>query len=403
MSKNTYVFPKLELLSEKYGEPDGVVHNNNPEKIEKFFKEHNIEVAVTDEFVGPLVTEYAITIAKGTHVRDVLALRTDLMARLEYNYLNIEFPVLNASKVGINVPTDNRYILPLRKVLEDDRYFGKTKKNAAFLIGKNMQNQPIMGDVSEYPHMLVGGYTGAGKTAFVDSIITSMIYKYSPDELQFIMIDSTGTNYRIYDELPHMAIPAIVDIDLAFKIFGWLIKKMRKRYKAFSDYRVRTIQSYNEKAVSNGEKALPSIVLIIDDISLFFNKAPKKTQEQILQIISLARAAGIYLIAVAQTASNDVLNGVVRGGFCGRFIFRVTNAAQSRIFLDTDAAEKLLGTGECYYDYPGRYNLGHAQTAYVSREDIRKVVSYVAKENKGKFKSEVDTDEVLNEVTGSLF
>lgn len=403
MNKNAYVFPKIELLSEAYDNVSIDSHKDNYEKIKEFFVNNDIQVEVTDEFIGPLVTEYAITIEEGTRVRKILSLQDDLRAYLGYQYLNIEFPILDAPKLGINVPSDERYIMPLRKLLEENRYFGQSKKSAVFLIGRNMQNQPIMGDLGGWPHMLIGGTTGSGKSCFVDSIITSMIYKYSPDELQFIMIDSKGSRYTIYDELPHMAMPTIVDTHLTFQIFGWLKKKMRKRYEEFSKYRVRTIQSYNEKMEEKGEKKLPSIVMVIDDITHFYTRAPKKTREDMLEIISLARAAGIYLIVVAQNASVDAIDGVVKMGFSGRFAFRVNSFSESRSIIDTGGAEKLLGSGECYFDYPGRYNLGHAQTAYVSEEDIKKVVEYVSRENQGKFKSEVDINEVLNEVTGVLF
>ncbi len=143
-------------------------------------------------FEGPLVTEYAFTIAHGVRVKSVLSLREDLMRCLEYDSLNFEFPVLEQAKIGIIVPSDNRYVLPLRDVIES-KWFRQTRRAAAFIIGKNRQNQTVMGDVADWPNMLIGGTTGSGKTSFVDSIILSMLYKYSPNELQFIMIDSTGT------------------------------------------------------------------------------------------------------------------------------------------------------------------------------------------------------------------
>ena len=402
MNDNSYVFPTLELLSEFYDQENSVSHDDNPQKIVSFFKENDIEVELTDVFEGPLVTEYAITIPQGVHVRRVTGLREDLMTYLAYPYINIEFPVLGQSKIGIDVPSDQRYILPLRTVL-DSKSFVQTKKSAAFVIGKNLQNQTIMGDLAEWPHMIIGGTTGSGKSCYVDSIIIGMIYKYSPDELQFIMLDSTGTNFSVYDALPHMAVPTIRDINLSFQIFGWLKKKMKKRFKEFAKYNVRTIQSYNERVSANGGRKLPSIVVVIDDLRDFIQQAPKKTKIDISEIVLAARAAGIYLIVVTQNPQKEVLATEIKANLCGRFAFRVNSFHESKNIIEVGGAEKLLGTGECRFDHPGRHNLGYAQTPYVSNEDIRRVVAFVSKENKGKFQSDVDMDEVANEVTGALF
>ncbi len=200
-----------------------------------------------------------------------------------------------------------------------------------------------------------------------------------------------------------MAIPTIVDTELTFQIFGWLKKKMRKRFVEFSKYGVRSLQSYNTTMEKIGGRKLPSIVLIIDDIGTFFKRAPKKTRQDITEITLLARAAGIYLIVVSQSASSLILNSDIKSNLCGRFAFKVNNMTESRTIMESEGAEKLLGVGECYYDHTGRHRLGYAQVPYVSHEDISKVVSYVADRNRGKFTSEVDVGEVMREVTGSLF
>ncbi len=400
--KNKYVYPELDLLSESYDNEHQEVHNNVGEKIVEFFKAHNIGVTLHEVYEGPLVTEYVISIEEGIRIHRVLDLEKDLKLHLGYAYLNIEFPVPGEPKIGINVPSDNRYILSLRKVLESNQ-FQNTKKGASFVIGRNMQNRTLMGDISDYPHMLVGGATGTGKSCFVDSIILSMIYKYSPDEIQFIMIDSTGVNLSIYDELPHMAIPTIKDIELTFQIFGWLKKKMQKRYLEFAKYGVRKIQTYNERVELEGKKKLPYIIVIIDDIAAYMKAAPKKTQIDVAEMVLKARAAGIYMLFVTSNPTAKVLTPLIKGNLRSQFAFRVNSTKDSENIINLPGAEKLLGSGECYYMCPGRYDLGHAQTPYVSQEDINKVVSFVAENNKGKFKSEVEMTEVLHEETGALF
>ena len=397
-----YVYPELDLLSESYDHAYQEVHNNVGEKIVDFFHIYKINVTLHEVYEGPLVTEYVISLEDGVRVHRILELEKDLRLHLGYAYLNIEFPVPGEPKIGINVPSDNRYILSLRKVLESNQ-FKNTKKGASFVIGRNMQNRTLMGDISDYPHMLVGGATGTGKSCFVDSIVLSMIYKYSPEEIQFIMIDSNGINLSIYDDLPHMAIPAIKDIEFTFQIFGWLKKKMRNRYLEFANYRVRKIQTFNEKMEREGKKKLPYIIVIIDDIAAYMKAAPRKTQTDVADMVLKARAAGIYMLFVTSNPTAKVLTPLIKGNLRSQFAFRVSSSKDSDNIINAPGAEKLLGSGECLYMCPGRYNLGHAQTPYVSHEDIKKVVSYVAKKNKGKFKSEVEMTEVLNEETGALF
>ena len=398
-----YVYPGLDLLSSHYEKEQNKVDLQQKAKmIEDLFALYKIDVTVNEIFVGPLVTEFAISIADGIRIKKILDLKKDLMMRLGYSYMNIEFPVLGKPEIGIDVPSDNRYILSLRTVMESNQ-FQNTKKGASFAIGKNMQNRVLMGDITDYPHMLVGGSTGTGKSCFVDSFILSLVYKYSPEEIQFIMVDSKGAGLSIYNDLPHMAMPAIKDIELSFQIFGWLKKKMNKRFQEFNKYGVRKLQSYNSIMESRGLRKRPYIILIIDDIATFMKVAPEKTKNDIKAIVLKARAAGIYLLFVTSNPTSNILTPEIKANLRSQFAFRVNNATESNNIVGSAGAEKILNTGECLFMCPLRYNLGHVQTPYVSTSDITNVVSYVAEKNKGKFKSEVEMDEVMREETGALF
>lgn len=347
------------------------------EQIEQTLKEFKVAAKVVGADVGPSITRFEVQPAPGVKVGKIVNLADDLALRLASSDIRIEAPIPGKSAVGIEVPNAVRDTVAVGEIIGSTA-FEHTKAKIPFALGKTLSGQNIIGDISKMPHLLIAGATGSGKSVCINTMIISMIYKLSPEELRFIMIDPKMVELNVYNALPHMLIPVVTDPKKASYALNWGIKEMEDRYKLFKEAGVRDIGGYNKKAESNGAKKLPRIVIIIDELADLMMTSPKEVENAICRIAQLARACGIHLVIATQRPSVDVITGLIKANIPSRIAFAVASNTDSRTILDQVGAEKLLGKGDMLYFPVGKSKPLRVQGTFVSDEEISRVVDAVS-------------------------
>ena len=385
-----YQFPPLRLLTP----PKGGANKNSAgqlretaAKLQQILKDFGVSVTVTDVSCGPTVTRYELQPDHGVKVSKILALADDIKLNLAVADIRIEAPIPGKAAIGIEVPNKENSTVTLRELLASEE-FDNHSSNLAFAVGKDIGGKTIITDIAKMPHLLIAGATGSGKSVCINTLIMSLLYKASPDDVKLIMVDPKVVELSTYNGIPHLLIPVVTDPKKAAGALNWAVAEMTRRYQLFAEYQVRNLQGYNEKVKSiemledeDKPQKLPQIVIIVDELADLMMVAPGDVEDAICRLAQLARAAGIHLIIATQRPSVNVITGLIKANMPSRLAFAVSSGVDSRTILDMNGAEKLLGKGDMLfypYGYPKPVRI---QGAFVSDEEVNSVVEFLKSHN----------------------
>lgn len=369
-------YPSLSLLSEiSAHKADRGDIKKTASTIEKTLDSFGIDARVAEVNLGPAVTQYAIEIALGTKVSKITSLANDLALATEApgGQIRIEAPIPGRGLVGIEIPNHSLEIVTLRTMLSSP-VMQKTKSKLSVSLGLDVSGNPLSVDIAKMPHVLVAGTTGSGKSVLINSFISSLLFRASPQEVRLILIDPKRVEFTGFNGIPHLLTPVIVEPEKILSALKWSMTEMDKRYKLFAERGVRNIDSYNELA---GFQVLPYIVIFIDELADLMMFAPVEVEDAIARIAQMARATGIHLVIATQRPSVNVITGLIKANIPCRIAFNVSSMIDSRVIIDTPGAEKLLGRGDMLYIPPDQAKPTRIQGTYVSEKETKKLVEYL--------------------------
>lgn len=381
-----YVFPPIDLLDSGEGEMNENVADElreNAAKLVETLKNFNVRTKIVDVCRGPTITRYELLPEPGTRVRSIANLVDDSALNLATSGVRIEAPIPGKAAVGIEVPNKNAATVHLRTLIENPR-FAAAKSRITSALGQDVAGTDVFLDVAKMPHLLIAGSTGTGKSVCINSLIVSLLYKAKPDELKLIMVDPKKVELNIYNGIPHLYMPVVSDPKKAAGALSWAVSEMERRYSLIEEVGVRDIKTYNEVTKNDPEyEFLPQFVIIIDELADLMMTAKNDVEESICRIAQKARAAGMHLIIGTQRPSVDVITGLIKANFPSRISFRVSSQIDSRTIIDRAGAETLVGRGDMLYNPVGASKPMRVQGAYVSEEDVEKIVDFIKTHNGG--------------------
>ena len=373
-------YPPLSLLVEGPGhKADRGDIKKTAAVIEKTLQSFGIDTRVAEVNLGPAVTQYALEISLGTKVSKITSLANDLALATEAptGQIRIEAPIPGRSLIGIEIPNRSLEVVTLRTMLSSNT-MQKSKSKLTVSMGLDVSGNPVVADIAKMPHVLIAGTTGSGKSVCINSFITSILFRASPAEVKFIMIDPKRVELTTYNGIPHLLTPVIVEPDKILSALNWAMGEMDRRYKTFAEAGVRNLESYNELS---GFQAFPYIVIFIDELADLMAYAPVEVEDAIARLAQMARATGIHLVVATQRPSVDVITGLIKANIPARIAFNVASLMDSRVILDTPGAEKLLGRGDMLYVPPDQAKPSRIQGAFVSEKEVQKLVTYLKQKN----------------------
>ena len=348
----------------------------NTRRLNETLASFKIEAHIINVTRGPSVTRYEVELEKGVRLNKLTTVADDIALSLGASGVRIAAVTGKISVVGIEVPNRAVTMVSLREVI-DSSEFAAAKSKSSFAVGKDIGGSCIVGNIAKLPHMLIAGTTGSGKSVCMNSIIISLLYKASPDDVKLIMVDPKMVELGIYNGIPHLLIPVVTDPKKAAGSLQWAVTEMMRRYKAMSDTGVRDLESYNSIMEAEEGNKLPQVVVIIDELADLMLVAAKEVEESICRIAQMGRAAGIHLIIATQRPSADVITGLMKANIPSRIAFSVASAMESRIILDTQGAEKLVGRGDMLFAPIGCGKPLRVQGCFVSDGEVEAVANYV--------------------------
>ena len=397
--KKPYIYPPASLLNpvKKQSREDDAVLHGTAMKLVETLKNFGINVTVTDISRGPAVTRYELQPEMGVKVSRIVNLQDDIKMNLAATDIRIEAPIPGKAAIGIEVPNKEPSMVPFREIVETPE-FKNAKSKIAFAVGRDIAGKVVISDIAKMPHLLIAGATGSGKSVCINTIIMSILYRATPDEVKFIMIDPKVVELSVYNGIPHLLIPVVTDPKKASAALQWAVNEMTLRYKKFAETHVRDMKGYNSKihdgqmtvCNENGEEEvipaqkMPQLVVIVDELADLMMVASKEVEESICRLAQLARAAGIHLIIATQRPSVNVITGLIKANMPSRIAFSVTSGVDSRTILDMTGAEKLLGKGDMLYYPQGLSKPIRVQGCFVSDEEVGKVVHFLKSNNESQ-------------------
>jgi DNA segregation ATPase FtsK/SpoIIIE, S-DNA-T family len=373
-------YPSPSLLSEDPGtKADRGDVNKIASTIEKTLQSFGVESRVAEANLGPAVTQYALEIAQGTKVSKITSLSNDLALATEAptGQIRIEAPIPGRNLVGLEIPNRSLEIVNLRTMLTST-VMQKAKSKLIVALGLDVSGNPLAVDIAKMPHVLVAGTTGSGKSVLINSFISTLLFRASPQEVRLILIDPKRVEFSSYNGIPHLLTPVIVEPQKILSALKWAMAEMDKRYKLFAERGVRNIDSYNELS---GFQALPYIVIFVDELADLMMFAPVEVEDAIARLAQMARATGIHLVIATQRPSVNVITGLIKANIPCRIAFNVSSMVDSRVILDASGAEKLLGRGDMLYTPPDQAKPTRIQGAYVSEKEIKRLVDFLKSRN----------------------
>ncbi len=378
VEKPVYCFPPIELLKRAGASTGNAMAEmkENQRRLDETLASFKIEAHIINVTRGPSVTRYEVELDKGVRLNKLTTVADDIALSLGASGVRIAAVPGKISVVGIEVPNRAVTTVSLREVI-DSPEFNKAKSKSSFAVGKDIGGSCIVGNIAKLPHMLIAGTTGSGKSVCMNSIIISLLYKASPEDVKLIMIDPKMVELGIYNAIPHLLIPVVTDPKKAAGSLQWAVTEMMRRYKSMSDAGVRDLESYNSIMEAEEGEKLPQVVVIIDELADLMLVAAKEVEESICRIAQMGRAAGIHLIIATQRPSADVITGLMKANIPSRIAFAVASAMESRIILDTMGAEKLVGKGDMLFSPIGSGKPLRVQGCFVSDTEVEAVASYV--------------------------
>ena len=375
-----YTFPPITLLDEGgagNAVEAGAELRNNSRRLAETLKSFGVDARAGNVVRGPSVTRYEFTLDQGVKLSKITNLADDIALALGASGVRIAPIPDKISVVGIEVPNKLVSAVHIRDVLES-REFTQHKSSVAFAVGKDIAGNNIIGNIAKLPHVLIAGTTGSGKSVCTNSLIVSLLYKSTPDEVRFIMVDPKMVELAPYNGIPHLLIPVVTDPKKAAGALQWAVYEMMKRYKLFSERNVKDLAGYNALAAADETlKKLPSVVVVIDELADLMLVAAKEVEESICRVAQMGRAAGMHLVIATQRPSADVITGLMKANIPSRIAFAVASSLESRIILDTTGAEKLVGRGDMLYAPLGEGKPRRVQGCFISAEEIERVVGFV--------------------------
>lgn len=387
---DNYRFPPITLL--KKGSVGNLKEQSaqvkeTARKLQQTLNNFGVDATVVNVSCGPTVTRYEVQPDKGVKVSRIVGLTDDIKLNLAAADIRMEAPIPGKAAVGIEVPNKTNSSVGLRDLLES-REFQESKSKLTFAVGKDLAGRPVVSDIAKMPHLLIAGSTGSGKSVCINTLIMSIIYKARPDEVKLIMIDPKVVELSVYNGIPHLLSPVVTDPKKAAGALQWAVTEMTRRYNLFAEFGVRDIAGYNHKAeglagyeneYEEKPEILPQIVIIVDELADLMMTSPGEVEDAICRLAQLARAAGLHLIIATQRPSVNVITGLIKANMPSRIALSVTSGIDSRVIIDMNGAEKLLGRGDMLF-YPSGYTKpARVQGGFVSDEEIQKVVDFISK------------------------
>ncbi|HEX9008706.1 MAG TPA: DNA translocase FtsK [Patescibacteria group bacterium] len=371
-------YPPLNLLSDqKLGKADRGDINKNIEIIQDTLTSFGIAAKVVEVNNGPAVTQYALRIAMGTKVSKINALQSDLALALSapQGQIRIEAPIPGRDLVGIEIPNRSLEFVSLRQMLNSKIMQENSKAKTLVALGLDVSGSPCVADLSKMPHILIAGTTGSGKSVLINSFISSILFRASPEEVKFIMVDPKRVELTPYQDIPHLLTPVITDVDKMANALGWAVVEMEKRYRIFQECGVKNIAGYHELS---GFSSMPYIIIIIDEMAdIMMSKNAGDVEQRIVRLAQMARATGIHLVLATQRPSVNVLTGLIKANIPARIAFQVTSMIDSRVIIDSPGAEKLLGKGDMLFVPPDIAKPKRIQGAWVSDKEISALIDFI--------------------------
>lgn len=380
LPKFKYQLPPVDLLEEDRGTPSPGDIRMNSAIIKKTLENFNIPVEMSEINIGPTVTQYTLKPADGIKLTKITALSNDLALALANHPIRIEAPIPGKALVGVEVPNKSRVQVRLRNLISN-AFFQNAPMGLPLCLGNDVSGNPIYSDLARMPHLLVAGATGTGKTIFLNSLIISLLYHNSPEMLRLIMVDPKRVEFPVYNDLPHLLCPVILDSQKTINALKWLVGEMEKRFDILSAERTRDIRGYNEMAFKKETAPLPYIVLIIDELADLMAARGKEMEAGVVRLAQMSRAVGIHLVVATQRPSVEVITGLIKANITARITFQVASQVDSRTILDMAGAEKLLGAGDLLFLSAEVNKPKRIQGAYASEKEVKKIVEWINTQN----------------------
>jgi S-DNA-T family DNA segregation ATPase FtsK/SpoIIIE len=403
-----YNFPPVNLLQKSSSKQNNLNEKellNNAQILENTLESFGIQAKVVQVSFGPVVTRYEVQPSPGIKVSRIVNLADDIALSLAVPDVRIEAPIPGKAAIGIEVPNKEVLKVYFREIIESAEFKNSSSKLTVAL-GKDIAGKPVVADLAEMPHLLIAGATGSGKSVCINTIITSILYKASPNEVKLLLIDPKVVELTTYNGIPHLIAPVVTDAKKAASALNWMVSEMERRYKLFAKEGVREINRFNEVS----QEKLPKVLVIIDELADLMMVSPREVEESICRLAQMARAAGIHLVVATQRPSVDVITGLIKANIPSRISFAVSSQVDSRTILDMAGAEKLLGKGDMLFFPVGAAKPMRIQGAFLSEKEVEKVVAFVKNqmepsyekdlsdfEDEKSLKNEDDVDELFKE------
>ncbi|MCQ2492615.1 MAG: DNA translocase FtsK [Lachnospiraceae bacterium] len=389
--EGAYQFPSTDLLN-RVAPQSGTSNAElraTADKLAQTLENFGVHVNITNISCGPAITRFELQPEQGVKVSKIVSLSDDIKLNLAAADIRIEAPIPGKAAIGIEIPNKTNQMVSFRELIESQE-FKQFKSRIGFSVGKDLTGKPVIANIESMPHLLIAGATGSGKSVCINTIIMSILYKADPKDVKLIMIDPKVVELSVYEGIPHLLIPVVTDPKKAAGALNWAVMEMGERYKKFSEIQVRNIQAYNQKVEEakkrglegNDFKKLPQIVVIVDELADLMMVASRDVEDAIVRLTQLARAAGIHLVIATQRPSVNVITGLIKANVPSRIAFAVSSGVDSRTIIDMNGAEKLLGKGDMLFYPQGYKNPIRVQGAFVSDEEVSKVVNFLKEQTK---------------------
>ncbi len=381
-NKNNYILPPLDLLNKNEAAPTSGNIKENSMIIKSTLENFGIPVEMAEVNVGPTVTQYAFKPAEGVKLSKITTLSNNLALALAAHPIRIEAPIPGKSLVGIEVPNKVRSIVTLRNLMAQSSFQNATSPLMVAL-GRNVSGAPVYMDITEGPHVLVAGATGTGKTIFLNTLILSLLYKCTPENLRMIMVDPKRVEFQHYNDIPHLLCPVIYDATKTINALQWLTREMERRFEVFSEVPARNLAAYNQnKSIIASGLQLPYIVFVVDELADLMAAKGREIEAGVVRLAQMARATGIHLVLATQRPSVEVITGLIKANVPTRITFQVASQVDLRTVIDTSGAEKLLGAGDMLFSSAKSAKISRIQGPYISEKEVKKVADFIIEQDK---------------------